>query len=1367
VKKIIIGFLLVLFLSLGGIAFYLINTDWVSQHREKIAEQFYNSTGKVIRFDGNIGFRFFPTPYLHANNVKIFHNENINNKPFAEIRALDAELALKPLFKKEFEITKMELKGAVFNIDWDNGFSWQSDLSPDQKQLMENDKLSLSNTLIKDGEVIFESAANDLSFHLKNLNGEISAESMFGPFRMEGNYVNGNSPEGFALTIGRLSESSSTPLNIVITHPSSSSYIRFDGTFQSTNKVLNGNVIVESENLSKFINSNIPSFKIPNKYNLKSALGFDIELNQQNLSLSNIVLKYGDKTTGSGNLHMPRDVEQPLIETTFNFTDIDLSVIQSIIKDFLSQKNNLKNLPQTSVAGEIHALRIHHEEQQLRDFEMSFEYVEQALNIKKSKILLPGNTDLSTSGNIFVVNDLLNYKGNVDVRTENLSQTLKWLNIEPKQVTPTVYKNMILSAQFSGNIDRFQIAPFKITLDKSTVTGEAGIVLGDKKDIMVTAQADSINFDNYISSLPDEIKQKSWLERILYRFQKTDFLNNIDLVLDTKADLIIYENMPFEHTKLKGNILNQVAEIENFSIDKIANSQIVAHGKISGFGNIPVFDNFNYNIHSTDITSLINKLELKVPDLEYKRFNNLDATGSLNGELNKLTATANITIGNLQADYSGEIVNLEKIPAFNGSVNLKHPSINQFLENIQSSYSPTIDNLGLFQFKADIQGSLTDYSLNNMNINIGPIDIQGKLSLDTINDKPNYIGEFDFNRLDIAKFLPKNKNISASIEKNNDTQSAFLPRPHMSDNIIDYELYRKANVKATIKSAEMIWLDNLIKDCSFNLEIFNNTLSIKEFSGIYNETPLNNELSITMDDNPSVTLIGSITDAEVNNFMLTGKTYGIRDGKFSTQWNLKSSAQSLDSFWKNLNGSAEIKVLNPTVNGINTLLIYKDLLERKDNSGLSETVRDALKSGQSPFHDISGKINITDGKFTIADASMTADNLQIKMYGDGDLGDWTMNTIFNAKFAQPQYLPEFSFMLKESIANPSLEINVDSLFQFYKSKADRKFAEIEQHNRDTQNKRIDAFEEQKKIADNLVAEAREILEKNIEEKMQTAYSDKSQARYTALKQELSNYLANLVEKITSYDITKIQDSDIIEADQTNKDARKNIQDLSSKLRNIYLDDLKIQTENYNNQITEEYNLLKQLSFYFSSLSEKYKDRLSTIKTDYHIENNQEYNDKQDEFLTKFAFLEKMNQDLAEFYQKSPKNTIEHYEQLNLELNDRLAKIKAEREELKNNIDIFDAQEIQKIDNEEELYLEQKEKEKDKLLLQENSGSIRVKKSGKLIKVNRDLEEIKNIQEEVSQDKIRVLDFTKEKINISSPTSPKVGVVKKGSNLIAN
>ena len=54
-----------------------------------------------------------------------------------------------------------------------------------------------------------------------------------------------------------------------------------------------------------------------------------------------------------------------------------------------------------------------------------------------------------------------------------------------------------------------------------------------------------------------------------------------------------------------------------------------------------------------------------------------------------------------------------------------------------------------------------------------------------------------------------------------------------------------------------------------------------------------------------------------------------------------------------------------------------------------------------------------------------------------------------------------------------------------------------------------------------------------------------------------------------------------------------------------------------------------------------------------------------------------------------------------------------------------------------------------------------------MKVSRDLEEIKNANEDINQEKVRVLDFTKQKIDTEPEIQPKVGVVKKGSNRIAN
>jgi hypothetical protein len=81
------------------------------------------------------------------------------------------------------------------------------------------------------------------------------------------------------------------------------------------------------------------------------------------------------------------------------------------------------------------------------------------------------------------------------------------------------------------------------------------------------------------------------------------------------------------------------------------------------------------------------------------------------------------------------------------------------------------------------------------------------------------------------------------------------------------------------------------------------------------------------------------------------------------------------------------------------------------------------------------------------------------------------------------------------------------------------------------------------------------------------------------------------------------------------------------------------------------------------------------------------------------------------------------------------------------------------------YQEKKAEEMDKKLLQDNIGKIVVKKNGQIVKVSRDLEEIKAAKDQVENEELRVLDFTKPKVKINAPI--KDGVVKKGRNIIAN
>lgn len=1368
VKKVLLVLFWLVLLCVGAAAFYLWNADWIGNHRDKISEQFYNATGKVIKFEGDITFKFFPVPYLQANNVKIYNNKEMMDVPLAEINNLAAKLELKPLFAGEFNITSMEVSGIKFMIDWDNGFNWQSDLSADQKQVMAENEISLNSVQIKDAEFYFESAQNNIKFHLTNLNGELSAESMLGPFRMEGNYINGNTPEGFALTIGRLSDISATSLNLAVTHPSSNSYVRFDGSFQVTNKVINGNVILETADISKFANANFTKFKIPNEYNKKTALGFDLSLNPQEILLSNIVVKYGENTSGSGNIKIPssenNETDDNKITASFNFTDFDLDNFEQTIVDFVKQNNDKIKLPNLKLESEFRALRVNYKGQQLKDMNVSVSCTEKGIFIKNSEVLLPGNTSLYVDAELFVLDELLHYRGDVSVRTDNLIQTLRWLDIEPNQLVQSVYKNLVFSGSFSGNMERMQISPFELTLDKITSKGEAGFVWKDRKDVMIKAKFDTINFDNYVSPLPDEERQKNWPERVAYRFKKFGVLNEFDLVLDVGADLIIYESMPFEKVVIKGNILNQVADIENFSIDKLANTKISLKGKLKGFGDNPYLEAISYNIKSDDVTSLINKLELKVPSLDYKKFNELTMVGNINGDINNCGVNTIVNLGSLDAEYAGKIVNTVDGVSFDGDLLLKHPNFNQLVKNLQLKYEPVNDNLGGLQLKTKIKKQQKKWLFDEMEVNIGKTNILGTVDYEQ-SENNNIAAKLQINKIDVQNFMQKEKSNLPAIAEENKEQSSFLSKPLMLRDTLNYDFYKNANVKADVSTEAFLWKDFLIKNAKFNLEILDGVAQIKNLEGLYNNASLKSDVVLDMNDDAKISLIGSIENANINDFSLKGNVYGLTDGVFSSSWDVSSSAVSVADFWNNIKGKADFKASEVTVNGIDISSIYNDLTKRIKVDGLSGVLRKFLTQGSTKFAQLGGYINIDKSMFTLTEALLLNDDAEFKVKAEGNLGNWSLDSAFEVQFKKAEYLPKFVFVLKDTLDNPSLDVNVVNLENFYKSKEDQRIAEKEKIKKQEEDRLRNRWLLIKKSADKLVTDTRSTLEKEIDEKIDKVKSNKSKDQYMLLKQDLANLLASLVEKINTTGEKQLLDKELLNLSELQAATQKEISVIESKMEEIYNNDVKEQLALYDKKSLEIKNQLKQLSFSYNGMIEKHKEKLAHAEIGFYMSDDAIFQNQKTEIEQSISSLNELSNKMVQIKGDIQNSNFKNFDIASQEIENIIKEIQKERENITNKIEEINKKDEVIFEQALLTYQEKKAEERDKKLLQDNIGKIVVKKNGQVVNISRDLEEIKTAKDQIAKEGLRVLDFTKPKVNVAEPV--KDGVVKKGRNIIAN
>ena len=164
-----------------------------------------------------------------------------------------------------------------------------------------------------------------------------------------------------------------------------------------------------------------------------------------------------------------------------------------------------------------------------------------------------------------------------------------------------------------------QVSPYKVVLDNTTFNGDAGIVFGERKDVMLNVKANTLNFDNYIKSIPEEIRAKSFTERMNYRFSKLGVLNDFDMVLNADANLVIYEGLPFENVRFKGNILQSNLEVEELSIERVANTSIELSGKVSGFGDKAKFEDLCKDLFDSTLDSVRKAHKIgNIPSIEIK-----------------------------------------------------------------------------------------------------------------------------------------------------------------------------------------------------------------------------------------------------------------------------------------------------------------------------------------------------------------------------------------------------------------------------------------------------------------------------------------------------------------------------------------------------------------------------------------------------------------------------------------------------------------------------------------------------------------------------------------------------------------------------
>jgi hypothetical protein len=160
--------------------------DWNS-FRGAFEEEASRVLGREVRVGGGVNLRLLPSPYVRFEKIRISDTAGTLGEPFFRAESFTMGLAVAPLLRAAMEATHIELRQPVLSlaVDGEGRGNWRDvAIKPGALSLMPAE-VRLNAVEIIDGLLTVKGGDGEL-VRLSAINGELSADSLTGPFKFRG-----------------------------------------------------------------------------------------------------------------------------------------------------------------------------------------------------------------------------------------------------------------------------------------------------------------------------------------------------------------------------------------------------------------------------------------------------------------------------------------------------------------------------------------------------------------------------------------------------------------------------------------------------------------------------------------------------------------------------------------------------------------------------------------------------------------------------------------------------------------------------------------------------------------------------------------------------------------------------------------------------------------------------------------------------------------------------------------------------------------------------------------------------------------------------------------------------------------------------
>lgn len=564
-KKTLIILFVVLAL-LGGVGYFVLPTtiNW-GDYIQEVSASVKKTTGRSLVVQGTPVFTMRPVPVLKLGKLTMTNAAGASMPNMMTAEGAEIQFDAGALFRRQTKIKKITLFSPKFFVEdlQDGTPNWQPSFllrAPSGKGV------GFESLLVKNGSAFVRPDKYSEPHSWNNINAEVFADTMQGPFFLEGNLSALSTTFGFSMKIEKIEPGKSPEFNLRLLNSPAEATFSFSGGYgvkDGDKDALEGNVNFEIRKTAEAVKILFPDAKaLPADLfqPLVGNLTVKSKSSERLTELSEVLFKFGTSSaTGKIEIKKLSPEEKAARETAAPAGEEqeDEEEIFLIDPDRPNERFSLKGLPEKlnihenalpkiikgdflfsqfaadpwvknagalidfiaetggkTASDDEFDVKVAFDTAELhgdliRQMKMSFSEDAKGIKISDIQASMPGNADvtgnivLETSGKQPV------FVGEGRIEADNVGALLKWGGLKiPEEIPQNLLRSFLMSAKFKAAKNGVVLENADISLDQMKVKGAMSLRLAGRKAVSVAAEANELNFDAYFPKSREEALKK-------------------------------------------------------------------------------------------------------------------------------------------------------------------------------------------------------------------------------------------------------------------------------------------------------------------------------------------------------------------------------------------------------------------------------------------------------------------------------------------------------------------------------------------------------------------------------------------------------------------------------------------------------------------------------------------------------------------------------------------------------------------------------------------------------------------------------------------------------------------------------------------